>query len=135
MASVATVVSSVIVVAEVSAYLRTLNVGLPRAVYVLQSGLVLNALGNGAAAPFLVIYLHDVRGFSLAVAGLAGSTGATCALAAAVGAGAAGDRYGARWIMVAGLLLSTTAYALYPLVREPWHAFALAAPAGTGIGT
>jgi hypothetical protein len=34
---------------------RGLDAGLPRSVYVLQSGLVLNALGNGAAAPFLVI--------------------------------------------------------------------------------
>ena len=45
---------------------RRLNGGLPRSVYLLQSGLVLNALGNGAAAPFLVIYLHDVRGIPLA---------------------------------------------------------------------
>ena len=122
-------------VAEVSGYVRGLNAGLPRSVYVLQSGLVLNALGNGAAAPFLVIYLHDVRGLSLGVAGLAGSTGASCALASALVAGAVGDRFGARPTMVAGLLLSTSAYVLYPLVREPWHAFALAAVAGCGIGT
>jgi MFS family permease len=122
-------------VTGVTAYVRTLNAGLPRAVYVLQSGLVLNALGNGAAAPFLVIYLHDVRGLSLAVAGLAGSTAGTCALVAALGAGALGDRYGARRTMIGGLLLSTAAYVLYPLVREPWHAFALAALAGSGIGT
>jgi MFS family permease len=114
---------------------RGLDAGLPRSVYVLQSGLVLNALGNGAAAPFLVIYLHDVRGLSLAVAGLASSTGAVCALGSALAAGAVGDRIGARTTMVAGLLFSTTAYVLYPLVREPWQAFALSALAGSGIGT
>ena len=122
-------------VTEVLGYVRSLNTGLPRSVYVLQSGLVVNALGNGAAAPFLVIYLHDVRGLSVAVAGLAGSTGATCALLASLAAGAAGDRYGTRRTMIVGLVLSTAAYVLYPLVRAPWHAFALASLAGTGIGT
>jgi predicted MFS family arabinose efflux permease len=77
-------------VVSLSRYVRGLDAGLPRSVYVLQSGLVLNALGNGAAAPFLVIYLHDVRGLSLAVAALASSTGAVCALASALTA-AAGD--------------------------------------------
>jgi hypothetical protein len=28
-----------------------------------------NALGNGAANPFLVLYLHDVRHISLGIAG------------------------------------------------------------------
>jgi len=110
------------VVTEVLGYVRSLNTGLPRSVYVLQSGLVVNALGNGAAAPFLVIYLHDVRGLSVAVAGLAGSTGATCALLASLAAGAAGDRYGTRRTMIVGLVLSTAAYVLYPLVRAPWTA-------------
>jgi MFS family permease len=104
-------------------------------VYVLQSGLVLNALGNGAAAPFLVIYLHDVRGLPLGVAGLAGATGAAGALLAALQAGSLGDRRGAKPTMVAGLLVSASAYLLYPLLREPWQAFGLAALAGAGLGT
>ena len=108
---------------------------LPRSVYVLQSGLVLNAFGNGAVAPFLVVYLHDVRGISLGLAGLASGTSAASGLLAALVAGSAGDRFGARRVMICGLLLSTGAYGLYPLVREPWHAFALAALAGAGIGT
>ena len=103
--------------------------------YVLQSGLLVNALGNGAASPFLVIYLHDVRGLPLAICGLAASVSAASGLLAALGAGTAGDRLGARGTMIGGLLLSTCAYVLYPLVREPWHALALAALAGTGIGT
>jgi MFS family permease len=67
---------------------------LPRDVYVLQADLVVNALGNGAASPFLVIYLHDVRGVPLGVAGLAASTGAACALAAALASGSVADRRG-----------------------------------------
>lgn len=114
---------------------RTGGLRLPRAVYVLQAGLVLNALGNGAAAPFLVIYLHDVRGVSLALSGLAGATGACSALVSSLAAGSVGDRVGARPTMVGGLLLSSTAYLLYPLVRQAWEALALAVVAGAGSGT
>src|SRR5215213_2538188 len=83
----------------------------------------------------MVIYLHDVRGVPLGLAGLAASTSALCGLAAALAAGSLGDRVGARATMVAGLLFSTAAFALYPLLRQPWQAFALAALAGAGIGT
>jgi len=96
---------------------------------------LLNTLGNGAVAPFLVIYLHDVRGIPLGVAGLAGSTGAACGLFGALAAGAVADRAGARRTMFVGLLLSTTAYFLYPAVREAWQAFVLAGLAGSGLGT
>jgi MFS family permease len=123
------------VVTQLVAYAQGLNSGLPRSVYILQSGLVLNAFGNGAAAPFLVIYLHDVRGIPLGVAGLASATAAACGLLAALAAGVAGDRVGAQPTMIAGLALSIAAYAFYPLLREPWQAFALAALAGAGLGT
>ena len=108
---------------------------LPRAVYVFQAGLVINAFGNGAANPFLVIYLHDVRGIPLGLAGLAGSTSALCGLVATLGSGSVADRFGARASMLVGLALSATGFALYPLVREPWEAIVLAAVAGTGTGT
>jgi MFS family permease len=108
---------------------------LPRAVYVFQAGLVINAFGNGAANPFLVLYLHDVRGIPLGLAGLAGTTGAACGLVATLGAGSVADRLGARAAMLAGLALSATGFALYPLVRAPWEAIVLAAVAGAGTGT
>lgn len=103
--------------------------------YVLQSGLVLNALGNGAAAPFMVIYLHDVRGLPLALAALAGSVAGVAALASALASGSLSDRIGPRPTMIGGLALSTGAYLLYPLVRSSWEAFAVALLAGVGIGT
>jgi MFS family permease len=118
----------------VTTYLRSLRPGLPRDVYVLQSGLVINAFGNGAGNPFIWIYLHNVRDIPLAVAGLAGSASAGCALVGATVAGSLADRRGARGTMIAGLLVSTAGWALYPLVREPWHALALAPLTGTGIG-
>jgi MFS family permease len=57
---------------------------LPRAVYILQAGLLVNAFGNGAANPFLLLYLHDVRGIPLGLAGLVAATNACTALATAL---------------------------------------------------
>jgi MFS family permease len=107
---------------------------LPRDVYVLQSGLVVNAFGNGAANPFTVLYLHDVRGIPLAAAGLAGATSATCSLLAAFAAGSIADRRGARGVLMAGLVVSAVGWCLYTQVREPWQALAVSVLTGTGIG-
>ena len=103
--------------------------------YVLQTGILLNAFGNGAANPFLLLYLHQVRGIPLAVAGLASAAAAATALAASLLSGPLADRLGGRATLVLGLLLSTAAFALYPLVREGWHAVALAVLGGGGVGT
>jgi MFS family permease len=108
--------------------------GLPRGVYVLQVGLLLNAFGNGAANPFMLLYLHEVRGIPLGVAGIASGVGAAAALAASLLGGSLTDRVGARATMIGGLTLSTTGFALYPLIREGWHAIALAVVLGAGTG-
>jgi predicted MFS family arabinose efflux permease len=42
---------------------------LPRRVWLLEGAGLLSAMGNGFVLPFLVIYLHEVRGFSLPAAG------------------------------------------------------------------
>jgi MFS family permease len=109
--------------------------GLPRDVYVLQTGLLLNAFGNGAANPFMLLYLHEVRGIPLAVAGIASGVGAASALGASLVSGALADRIGGRLTMIGGLALSTTAFLLYPLVREGWQAVGLAVLLGSGAGT
>jgi len=116
------------------AYVRGLHSELPRSVYVLQAGLVLNAFGNGAANPFVVLYLHDVRGIPLAVAGLAAAASAAAALLSALIAGHFADRSGAKGTMIVGLACSSAAFLLYTLVREPWQAFPVAALSGTGGG-
>ena len=108
---------------------------LPRDVYVLQAGLVVNAFGNGAAGPFLLLYLHDVRGISLAVAGLVPAVNATVALGTALLAGSLADNRGSRPTMVIGLCCSATAFVFYPFVREAWQAFPLAVLGGIGGGT
>ncbi len=50
--------------------LPIIDTRLPRPVQVLQLGGLCNAFGNGVVLPFTLIYLHNVRGISLAVAGL-----------------------------------------------------------------
>ena len=48
---------------------RRLGFGLSRELWLVEVGIFLNMLGYGAVLPFEIIYLHDGRGFSLAVAG------------------------------------------------------------------
>ena len=92
---------------------------LPRDVWLLQVGGVLNSFGNGVVLPFLVIYLHDVRGFGLGVAGLIVAMSAAAQLCAGVLAGPLIDRFGARLVLGAGLVLQAIGIGLLPLVREP----------------
>ena len=116
----------------VALYLRSLDPMLPRQVWLVQTGGVVNSLGNGIVFPFIVIYLHNVRGISFAAAGLALSGGAVAALAAGSAAGTFVDRIGGRNTLLVGLLLQAISFALFPLIREAWHAFALLALEGAG---
>jgi MFS family permease len=84
--------------------------------------------------PFLLIYLHDVRGFSLEVAGLVPTVHFGTALVAGIAAGPAFDRIGGRSTAAASLVLVAIGFGLFPLVREPWAALVLAALAGVGRG-
>jgi MFS family permease len=118
----------------IRAYARSLAPRLPRAVWALEAGGLINAFGNGFVYPFLFIYLHNVRGFSLGTSGLIVGTNAAVALLAGTPGGAASDRFGARRMLAASLALLATAFALFPLVREPWHAFCLAALVGLANG-
>src|SRR3954466_6127732 len=74
------------------AYLRSLNPQLPRDVWILQAGGLANMVGNGVIRPFLIIYLHNVRGISLGIAGLVVATGSLAAFASGFVAGALSDR-------------------------------------------
>ena len=60
-------------------YVRSLNPHLPRPVWVLQVGGLTNAFGNGIVLPFLIIYLHNVRGIPLGLAGLAAAVNSAAA--------------------------------------------------------
>jgi MFS family permease len=115
-----------------AAYLRSLDPQLPRPVWLLQIGGVVNSFGNGVVFPFLVIYLHDVRGFGLGTAGLVLAVSSAALLVGGVAAGPIIDRFGARRTLAAGLVLQALGFGLLPLVRHPWHAFALLAVEGAG---
>jgi predicted MFS family arabinose efflux permease len=106
--------------------------GLSPRVWLVQAGGGVNAFGTGVVFPFLVIYLHHVRGISYAAAGVALALGAAVAFMAGLGAGSVVDRVGGRNTLAAGLLMQAAAYALFPLIREPWEAVALLALAGAG---
>jgi MFS family permease len=115
-------------------YVRSLNPKLPRAVWLLQAGGLANMFGNGVVVPYLVIYLHNVRGISLGLAGLIAAANGAAALVSGPIAGALADRIGARTTLVAALVIMTVAFALFPLITTAWHAFLLNALAGTGSG-
>ncbi len=116
------------------AYLRSLSPGLPRSVWTLEAGFLVNAYGTGVAYPFLVIYLHNVRGLSLAMSGLVLATIGAASLVMSPLIGLAIDRVGGRRMLAASLVLVAAGYGLFPLVREPWHAFAVALLVGVGSG-
>src|SRR4029077_12752828 len=88
--------------------------------------------GNGVVLPFLVIYLHDVRGFSLGVAGLVVAMSAAAQLTAGLVAGPLVDRIGPRIVLGAGLVMQSVGFGLFPLVRSPWQASALLGIGGAG---
>jgi MFS family permease len=116
-------------------YLRSLDPRLPRSVWTLELGGFANAFGNGVAFPFLVIYLHNVRGFSLGLAGAVLAASALAGIAANPVAGTLVDRIGGRPTLAVALVLLAVGFGLYPLIREPWHAFALTLVSGAGNGT
>jgi MFS family permease len=121
-------------VRSVKAYLVGLNPNLPRSVWLLQSGGLANMFGNGLVVPFLIIYLHNVRGIALGIAGLVAASNAAAALVSGPIAGALADRIGARTTLVGALLVMAVAFSLFPLIETPWHAFALNSLAGIGSG-
>jgi MFS family permease len=114
------------------AYLRGLDPRLPRSVWVLSVGGLANAVGNGLAFPFLVIYLHNVRGFTLGTAGLVLATTGAVSLLAGPAVGVVIDRIGGRATLAAALVLLAIGFGSYPLVHEPWQAFLASAVAGLG---
>jgi MFS family permease len=108
--------------------------GLSRPVLLLQAGNALNYAGYGIVLPFEIIYLHQIRGFSSATAGLV--LAATMATAAVVTppTGALTVRYSAKAIVVAGSLASALGYAGFAYVHRPWQAFACSIAGGAGFG-
>jgi predicted MFS family arabinose efflux permease len=117
------------------AYLRSIDPRLPRSVWTMEAGGLVNAFGNGITYPYVVIYLHNVRGFSLGTAGLVLAANGAMSLVASPLAGWLSDRIGGRLTLAGALVLMGAGIASFPLVREPWHAFLAMAVVGAGNGS
>src|SRR5256885_15809631 len=96
------------------AYLRSLNPQLPRDVWILQAGGLANMFGNGVIGPFLIIYLHNVRGISLGVAGLIVAANAAAALVSGFVGGALSHRVGPRRGLTRALIVMAGAFPPLP---------------------
>ena len=114
--------------------LRTYFPPLPRSVATLQVGGLVNAFGNGIVLPFMFIYLHNVRGISLAVVGLIVATHAAVSLVAGPIFGSQIDRFGGKTMLAISLVILTVGFAAYALVVEPWQGFVVATISGVGVG-
>ena len=113
---------------------RSLDPRLPRAIYTLQLGGLVSAFGNGMLIPFLFIYLHNVRGIGLGVAGLIVGANAVVSVVAGPVAGSLVDRYGGRNVLGLALIVLTVGYGSFALVHEPWQGFVAAVVTGVGNG-
>lgn len=116
------------------AYLASLDPRLPRAAWTLELGFLVNAFGTGVSFPFLVIYLHNVRGIGLGTAGLVVATIGAAGLLTGLAVGSVVDRVGPRRTLWVALGLLAIGYGLFPLVHEPWQAFLAALLVGIGGG-
>ncbi|HEU5404808.1 MAG TPA: MFS transporter [Gaiellaceae bacterium] len=116
-------------------YLRSLDPRLPRDVYVLEAGALVNAFGNGVVLPFLLIYLHNVRGIPFGLAGSAAAVQSAAALASSFLGGTLSDRLGPKRVLLGALVVMTVAFALMPLIRAAWEAFAVYTLWGIGSGS
>ena len=107
---------------------------LPREGKLLLSVVVFEFLGTGLVLPFHVIYLHEVRGFSL------GDVGLLLALPPLVGflvvgpGGTLIDRLGARSILVGTMLLLVSGDVLLAFAATPWTAGAALTLSGVAFG-
>ena len=114
--------------------LRSLDPRLPRTVWTMEVGGFLNAFGNGIVFPFLLIYLHNVRGIGLGTAGLVLATNNAAGLVSTPLAGSLVDRIGGRATLSGALVVQAAGFASFSFVHRPWTAFLAAAIAGVGDG-
>jgi MFS family permease len=95
----------------------------------------LSAAGTGFVMPFTIIYLHEIRGISLATAGLAMATLPVAALVSSFGSGPLIDRFGPRRVLVGMLVVASLGSLSLIAVRHPWQAFVAAGLLGVGISS
>ena len=112
--------------------MRALVPELPRGAWTLLAADAVCSLGSGMTLPFLLVYLHDVRGLGLGAAGLAVSAVALAGFAGNPIGGSLSDRVGGRPAMLAGLALCAAGSASLAFATNAWQAFPAAATLGLG---
>ncbi|HEY6962783.1 MAG TPA: MFS transporter [Gaiellaceae bacterium] len=116
------------------AFVRECIPSLPRVVWFIQLGNVVNFFGFGLVLPFELIYLHDHRGFSLPTSGLIVSTIMTVNVLCTGPAGSLVDRVGGKTLLFVGSTLQGIGYGSLAFVTAPWHGFVASAVTGLGAG-
>ena len=111
---------------------RNIIPSLPRRAWVILLGDGFSAIGGGLVLPFLMVYLHRVRGFSLPIAGLMLSTLAVVGLAGGPIAGWVVDKLGSRRALIISLSISALGSLGLAFVTEIWQGFAVAIVFGFG---
>lgn len=72
-------------------------------------GICLNAIGGGMTLSLLLVYLHDMRGFTNTFGGLLLAYGSIVGIVASAPMGALVDRIGPKKVMIGGLILNSLA--------------------------
>lgn len=85
-------------------------------------GISLNAIGGGMTLSLLMVYLHDVRGFTITFGGLLMAWGAFVGILGAGPTGALVDRIGPKKVIVAGLIFASFSAFSFSLVTTHAHA-------------
>ena len=78
----------------------------------------MNAVGTGMAYPFVVIYLHNVRGFSLGISGLIVAASGAAGIVCGPAIGVVIDKIGGRLTLAGALILQAVGWGSFPLVQR-----------------
>ena len=82
-------------------------------------GIAISAVGNGLVLPFMMVYLHTIRGYSISTAGLFMAFMGLSSILTSPFMGSAIDRIGARPVMLLGMLGSALGYGALTYAVEP----------------
>lgn len=106
---------------------------MPRDERLLLTGVAVDAFGTGLTVPFLVVYLHGVRGLPLETVGLIVAVPAVVALLVLVPIGTLIDRIGARRVQMGALVCATGGAILLSYAETAPMAFAARVLAGLAM--